>query len=199
MKTIGLIWLGLVCGTIGTLCVAYAFCEEPSASTKTKMHSGNSSASDSVVDEIDRVSVVVATDRAKTMHNIYLATLDVIHDRYFHGDRAAVPARAMEDVFSEIRRQSKVEARWISVNTRAMSIGHEPKNDFEKRAAEKIAAGDADFEVVEDGYYRRAVAVPLADGCVSCHEGFFKGPSKTQKFAGLVISVPVRRDSVKPD
>jgi hypothetical protein len=28
-----------------------------------------------------------------------------------------VPARALEDVFADIAREQKIEARWISVNT----------------------------------------------------------------------------------
>lgn len=138
-----------------------------------------------------RVSVEVARDRAKVMHDVYAATLDVIHERYFHGDRAMVPARALEDVFEQIRGRSKVEARWISVSFKPMGLNHEPKSDFEKKAAEDLAKGKPEIEVVEDGYYRRAGAILFTEGCISCHAGFFKTPSKTPKFAGLVISVPV--------
>jgi hypothetical protein len=139
--------------------------------------------------------VVAARERAKTMHDIYAASLETMHEHYFHGDRAIVPARALEDVFAEIKRQSQTEARWIAVNLRAMSINHEPKTDFEKRAAREIAAGQAAVEAVEAGFYRRAGAIPLSAGCVSCHAGLFKEPTKTPKFAGLVISVPLGEQS----
>ena len=72
-----------------------------------------------------------------------------------------------------------------------MSIDHAPESDFEKRAAKEIAAGAEDVEVLEDGYYRRAVAIPLAGGCLGCHEGVFQGNGR-KKFAGLVISMPLR-------
>lgn len=143
------------------------------------------------IDDKDRVSVEVARDRAKLMHDIYSSTLDVMHHRYFHGEKAAIPARAMEDIFAEMKLQSKSEARWISVNVRAMSIDHEPETEFEKKAAREITAGKKDIEEVEDGYYRRAIAIPLTGGCISCHEGSFRAPSKTSKFAGLVISIPI--------
>ena len=146
---------------------------------------------DPPANDSDRVSVEVARDRAKLMHDIYTATLEMMHDRYFHGERAFVPARAMHDVFSEMKRQSKVEAQWISVNMKAMSIDHEPKSEFEKMAAKEIAGGKSELEVVENGFYRRAGAIPLSDGCISCHGGFLREPSKSPKFAGLVISVPV--------
>jgi len=140
------------------------------------------------------VSVAVARDRAQLMHRIYAATLDVMHERYFHGDRAIVPARALEDVFAEVARDSQIKARWISVNTKAMSINHEPKSDFEKRAATEIAAGKESVEVTEAGHYWRAAAIPLADGCVSCHTGFFNGPPKSPRFAALVIGIPVVKE-----
>jgi hypothetical protein len=145
-----------------------------------------------VIEEQDRVTVEVARDRARMMHEIYSSTLDVIHDRYFHDDKSAIPARAMEDVFREMNARSKSDARWIAVNLRAMSIDHEPETDFEKQAARELASGKSEFEKIEDGYLRRATPIPLTGGCISCHEGGFKPPTKVAKFAGLVISIPVR-------
>ncbi len=142
-------------------------------------------------DDVHRVPVAVARDRVKVMQEIYLTTLHVMHDRYFHADRSIVPARAMEDVFTEMERQTGSKANWISVNLKAMSINHEPKTEFEKRAAREIAAGEATVEVIEDGYFRQASAVSMTGGCISCHAGFFNQPSKSQKYAGLVISIPI--------
>ncbi|MEI8381973.1 MAG: DUF3365 domain-containing protein [Planctomycetota bacterium] len=147
----------------------------------------------------DRVTLAVARDRAKVMEDVYKTTLDVIHHRYFHGERAAVPARAMEDVFAEMKRQSKVEARWISINTKAMSINHDPKTDFELRAVKELGDEKSEIETVEDGYYRRAGVIPLTSGCLSCHEGLFKSSSKVQRYAGLVISIPIREESAKQE
>jgi hypothetical protein len=99
----------------------------------------------------------------------------------------------MEDVFAEVEKLSNIKAGWISVNTKAMSIQHEPKNDFEKQAAKAIAAGKGEFELVENGVYHRAGAIPLGAGCVACHTGFFSKTPQTQRFAGLVISVPINK------
>jgi hypothetical protein len=127
------------------------------------------------------------------MHDIYETTLDVMHRHFFRSDRSVLPARAMEDVFSEMARQSSVQARWISVNTKAMSIHHEPETDFEKQAAQEIAAGKENFELVEKGYYQRAGRIPLGVGCVGCHTKLFSSPSTSTspRFAGLVIRIPV--------
>ncbi|HVA49888.1 MAG TPA: hypothetical protein VNH11_26210 [Pirellulales bacterium] len=72
-----------------------------------------------------------------------------------------------------------------------MSLSHKPKSDFEKAAAKETADGNEEYELVEDGYYRRAGAIPLTSGCVNCHAGFFKAPPKSPRFAGLIISMPV--------
>lgn len=175
------------------LCLAAALSAEPPGGNPGSAAGSLSSASENAA--AHRVSVEVARDRAKVMHDVYAATLEAVHHHYFRGDRDIVPARAMEDIFSEMKRQSKVEARWISVNLKAMSIDHEPKSDFEKRAAKEIAAGKLEVEAVEGGFYRRAGAIPLAGECISCHAGFFRDPPKTPRFAGLVISVPVDADT----
>lgn len=142
------------------------------------------------------VSLTIARDRAKWMHNIYAATLEVMHEHYFDKNKAVLPARAMEDIFAEMSRQSNIETRWISVNTKPMSVRHEPKSDFEKQAAKAIAAGQEEFEQIENGRYFRAAPIPLSDDCVSCHTGFFSAAPKTPRFAGLVISLPVSEKSL---
>jgi hypothetical protein len=164
-----------------SLGIAFAFAEEPDVPSDP-------------TDGQPKVTVAVARDRAALMHRIYGSTLEVMHERYFHNDRAIVPARALEDVFADVGRDSKIKARWIAVNTKAMSVTHEPKTDFEKRAAVEIGSGKESVETTEDGYYWRAGVIPLADGCVSCHTGFFKDPPKTPRYAALVIGVPVSGD-----
>ena len=141
------------------------------------------------------ISVQTAREKAKLMQRIYLATLEIMHDHYFHGERAVVPARAMEDVFEMVKGETNSEANWISVNMKAMSIGHRPKTEFEKTAAKEIAKGKGAYEAVTDGYYRRAAAVPLNSNCVGCHGGLFKTQSKKTKFAGLIVSIPVNQKS----
>ncbi len=136
--------------------------------------------------------VADARQRAVLMDEIYQSTLNVMHERYFHGDRAVVPARAMEDIFKEIQQHSRVEARWISVSFDAMSLNHKPKGDFENKAAEAIANGKPYLETVDGDFYRRATPVPLGAGCVTCHQGFFRNSSSKPKFAGLVISIPLK-------
>jgi hypothetical protein len=137
------------------------------------------------------VTEAEARARAKLMHGICAATLDSMHHHFFQRGRPVLPARAMEDVFAEVEKQSKIKAKWISVNTKAMSIDHEPRTSFERKAAKAIAEGKGEFELVEDGVYCRAGAIPLGAGCVTCHTGLLATTPQTERFAGLVISVPI--------
>lgn len=187
MKATWPLCLGIVFVSLSLTSITRVCSDEPVASNSE----GNTPKSPGAESDAEAPTLEVARDRAKVMHDVHAATLEVLHDRYFHGPRAMVPARAMQDVFSAIKQESKVEARWISVSMKPMSIDHAPESDFEKKAAKENAAGKSHFEVVEDGYYRRAGAIPLSSGCVGCHGGFFKEPSKKPKFAGLVISVPI--------
>lgn len=186
--------VGIPVAAVAMFVVALALCGEPSAENVNEPSADEAAAKAGEAAADVRVPVAVARERAELMHRIYAATLEVLHHRYFHDSRATVPARAMEDVFAEMARQSQVEANWIAVNTRAMSLSHEPKSEFEKAAAKEISDGKEQYELVEDGFYRRAGAIPLASGCVNCHAGFFKAPPKSPRFAALVISVPVKEE-----
>ncbi|MEK6235559.1 MAG: DUF3365 domain-containing protein [Planctomycetales bacterium] len=183
----------------GMLCAAAAlFAEPPLESKKESTAAENADSADRWDDE-KRVSVESARERARLAHNIYATTLDVIHHRYFRNERSTIPARAMEDVFSQIARQENIKGRWIAVNAKAMSIDHKPRDDFEKQAAKAIAAGSEDYERVENGVYRRAKGISLMNrGCLICHLGF-GASGKTQRFAGLVITIPVDKDARLPE
>jgi|GEM_PF-652620 len=139
-----------------------------------------------------RLSIAEAREKAKLTHKLYAATLHAMHQHYFINDRAAVPARVMENMFSDVEHDENMKARWISVNTKAMSVDHEPETDFEKQAAKEIGSGKSDYEQVDDGVYQRAGAISLMNhGCLSCHVGFFKKNTK-DRFAGLIIAIPVK-------
>ena len=145
-------------------------------------------------EDVERLTVSAAKERAKLLHNVYSATLDTLHHHYFHANKSVLPARAMEDIFETLDEESKIKANWISVNTNAMSVHHEPDTDFEKKAARALSRGSEDYERIENGYYYRAGPIALGAGCVSCHTGFFSGQSKTPRMAGLVIGIPVETE-----
>lgn len=142
-----------------------------------------------------RVAIATAKDRVKVLHEVYSATLDSMHHHFFRRDRAVLPARAMDDIFAAVDKTTKIQARWIAVNTPAMSLDHEPESEFEKKAAAELGAGKSEWESVEKDFYRRATPIPLESGCVGCHTKFGGPNDKTPRFAGLVVSIPLIRES----
>jgi len=138
------------------------------------------------------ISVAEARERAKLMHEIHFATLEALHQHYFQRERAVLPARAMDDVFAAINKQTKIKTRWIAVNTPAMSIDHKPETKFEQDAAAELALGKPAFDRVEKGYYHRVGVIPLGPGCVTCHTRLGAPATKLPRVAGLVISIPVK-------
>lgn len=140
----------------------------------------------------DRVPLAAARDRAGLMHEVFADTLEVVHRHYFRRDGAVLPSRALEDVFTRLDRRSGVKAKWIAVNTSAVSVNHEPETAFEKAAAAALADGKAEFSRVEQGYYLRAGVIPLGAGCVGCHTRNAPVTDKKPRVAGLVIAVPVK-------
>jgi hypothetical protein len=139
-----------------------------------------------------RVTVAVARDRAELLHDVFADTLDVVHQHYFRREASVLPARALDDVFTRIEKRSNAKVRWIAVNAPAMNVDHEPKSDFEKKAAKELADGKAEFSRVEDGYFLRAAPIPLGAGCVRCHTKFAPVAVKKPLLAGLVIAIPVK-------
>ena len=117
--------------------------------------------------DVKRVPLEDARVKAKLLHDVYSSTLDVMHHHYFREDRSAIPARVMEDIFTELEERENIKAGWISVNAKAMSIDHEPDTDFEKQAAKTLASGQKDYERVEKGMYQRATGISLMESRLS--------------------------------
>jgi len=171
-------------------CAAWVYGKEPAGSGGEGATAADAPA--------PRISVETARDRARLLHGAYAATLDAMHHHYFQTNRSVLPARALEDVFADLSDQTQIEARWISVNTPAMSVHHEPRTEFEKKAAEMLGAGKPFHEQIEEESYLRAAPIPLGGGCISCHLGFSKAAGEKPRFAGLVIRVPISEGRRQP-
>ena len=152
-------------------------------------------ADDKPTDE-PRLTVEQARTQAKLLHDTYISTLHAMHRRYFddsarQNKQIAVPSRVMEEIFADIQLRWKMKARWLAVNAQAMSLGHEPQDDFEKEAARLFVQGKESHEQVVDGVYRHAGSIALFSSCLKCHAPAPMNPD-VARYAGLVISVPVK-------
>lgn len=179
MHRLQIVWTSLV--ALAAVCVAPAVGEDPGKTV---------SAAPSAVEGARR--------QAQLLHRVYTATLDAMHEHYFHANRAVLPARAMEDVFQQLATEEKIEARWIAVNTQPMSVSHTPRTEFEKQAAEILGSGKPFHEKVEPTAYLRAAPIPLSGGCINCHMGFMRDTGTKPRVAGLVIRVPLEESRTQP-
>ena len=147
--------------------------------------------SDHPESNIAAVSVDEARRQATLLHETYVAILLAVHREYFDEDeRDTLPARVFEDVFKKLDAQTKGHTRWISVNTPAMNVDHEPQPGFEEAAAAALASGKVAAETVNSGMYTRAAGIPFAASCSKCHQSAL-GHRRAGRMAGLVISLPV--------
>ncbi len=188
-------WSGSITAAGALLFVTVAWCAEPAEKTKPSTPSpvAQEAKAEGRAKAVKRLPVEAARERARLLHKIYDATVEAMHHHYFRKNRTIAPPRAIEDVFKKISEEEGIHARWISVNTKAMSIKHKPKDAFEKAAAEAIAEGKQTFERTEAGNYRRAGAISLSGGCLDCHGTLGMDPL-TPRFAGLVITIPVEKE-----
>lgn len=137
-------------------------------------------------------SVAEARQRARLLHGTIHDTLQVVHARYFReGERLAIPAAALQDVFKQLEEREGIKLRWLVVEGRPMNIDHEPRDAFEKEAARLLASGRPEHELATPDLYRHAGPITLRAECLKCHL-----PSRSDnkpRTAGLLISVPVGR------
>lgn len=129
--------------------------------------------------------------QAEVLHSAMHSALRVVHDRYYKEDEGlAIPAAALEEVFQDVQNEHRVQFRWLVVEGQAMNVDHSAKTDFEKDAVKALKEGQPFLETTEEGMYRRAGPITLANHCLKCHVPDRK--STKNRTAGLIISVPLQ-------
>lgn len=143
-------------------------------------------------ERVDRAvpTAAEARARAELLHETLHATLQAVHHAYFRPDDGSpIPAATLREVFRELSQRQKVQLRWLAVNAQAMNVDHQPRDDFEKAAAQAIAAGQDSYEQADRGTYRRAGLITLGSECLKCH--LPNRTSNKSRAAALVITLPV--------
>lgn len=135
-------------------------------------------------------TVTEARRQAEILHSTLHSSLRVIHDRYYKEDEGLpIPAAILGEVFRDVEAEQKVKLRWLAVEGLAMNSDHKPADEFERKAAEKLKAGERSHEMTADGVYRRAAPITLSGHCLKCHMPDRK--STRDRVAGLIIAIPV--------
>lgn len=136
-------------------------------------------------------SVEEARSRARLLYTAIDGALQVMHRDFFDDeDSLRIPSRSLEDVFAVLSKDHDIKLRWLAVNAQAMSVDHNPQNDFERGAVKAIMAGQQEFDAAEEGTYRYAGMIRLGGECLKCHVPMRR--SLEDRFAGLVISMPLK-------
>ncbi|MCC7423466.1 MAG: DUF3365 domain-containing protein [Planctomycetaceae bacterium] len=142
-------------------------------------------------------SLKEARGRARLLHESLHSTLQYVHREYYREDEGLkIPAVTLKGVFRDLEAAHKVKIRWLAVNARAMSVDHEPSDDFHKEAIKAIGAGRESFETIEKDVFRYAGAIVLHAECLKCHL-----PARTSnkpRSAAIVISMPLQQ-SLSPN
>jgi hypothetical protein len=137
-------------------------------------------------------TVQEARARARLLHEAFHATLQIVHHQYYREDEGLLlPARTLRTVFGEMARRKSVSLRWLAVEGQAMNVDHEARDEFEREAVKRLAAGKGEHERFSDGVYRYAGAITLSSECLKCHVPNRK--STEDRTAGLLITMPVSK------
>ena len=141
----------------------------------------------------DTHSAVTADEariRARILHEAFHGALQVMHRDFFREDqKLKLPSKSLEDVFSEMAKAHQIELRWVAVNANAMSINHEPQNDFEREAVAALSSGEEEFERITEETFQYAGSIRLSASCLKCH--VHSRTSNDDRKAGLVITIPL--------
>ena len=145
-------------------------------------------------DKARDVNIVHARRLASILFESVHGSLQVMHRDLFREDESVkIPSRSLEDVFSVLNRKHKVELRWLSVDTQAMNIDHEPSSEFEKEVVRHLRTQESNFESVEGNQFHFAGRIRLSTTCLSCHVP--RRSDNDDRFAGLLMTFDLQSDS----
>jgi len=123
-----------------------------------------------VPDEPERLTPKEARRTIALLDRTYQSALRQIHRRFPVGNgQPVVAAVAIRDVQREVGATMGLSSRFLAVGTKAMNPDHEPKDAFEREAAQELKRGARWVEAQEAGRLRVATTVPLGGGCFPCH------------------------------
>jgi len=137
----------------------------------------------------ERMTVKEARRSIAVLNAVYQSTLRQVHRRFPVGTgQPVVAALVLRDVQRELGAGAAPASRFLAVKTKAMNPDHEPRDVFERRAAEELARGARWVERIEEGRLRAATPVPLGGGCFPCHST----PAGGVALAAISWSVPIK-------
>jgi hypothetical protein len=136
------------------------------------------------------VTVAEARRQAEVLHATVHVSLQLVHHNLYREDEGLLlPAAVMREVFAELEAEQPVKLRWLVVEGQAMNADHLANDQFERDAVAALIKGDAAYEEVANGLYRRAGPITLGNVCLKCHVPDRK--TTEDRTAGLIVAIPV--------
>lgn len=117
-----------------------------------------------------RISAAEARRTVDLLHDVYVNSVVMTHSTYVK-DAATPPAATVaRRLFEAVAAKGWTQTRWMNNRARALNPAHNPRDEFERSAAEQLLKGSPRVEKLEGDRLRIALPVPLADrSCQTCH------------------------------
>jgi hypothetical protein len=128
----------------------------------------------------DDAAVARARREVKLLDDVYKAAVVLITEHYVNGPTDLAAGEAAVALFAAMKEKGWHEAALVDATGEPINPENSPRDEFERKAIEKISGGAAYYdEVVEhDGKrtLRAATIVPVVmEKCVMCHKGYKVG------------------------
>ncbi len=133
--------------------------------------------------------------QVRMLDDIYKGGIVLITENYVHDDTGLPAGVAFKKLFEAAEKKGWHTVRLLDATGDPYNPENSPREGFEKRAVERLLAGDASYdEVVQENdepYLMAATAVPVVmEKCVMCHESY-KGVKAGHAIGALAYKVPI--------
>lgn len=144
----------------------------------------------------DDAAVARTRKQVKMLDDIYKTAVVLITTHYVNDESDLAAGEAAVALFDAIKKKGWHEVRLLDATGDPIEAKNSPRDAFEKKAIERIKAGDDWYEeVVEiDGqkHLRAATPIPVVlDKCIMCHAHYADFKKKGQAIGSLSYTIKV--------
>ena len=147
----------------------------------------------------DSVAKATPVDRARRevqmLDDIYKTSIVLITTHYVDNKDSLPAGSAFKALFEAVKKKGWHEVRLLDATGDPYEPDNAPKEGFEKRAIQKILAGQASYDevVTENGkqFLQAATAIPVVmEKCTLCHDGY-KSVAAGKAIGALGYKIPI--------
>ena len=139
-----------------------------------------------------------ARREVRLLDDIYKTSIVLITTHYVNDDKDLAAGSAFKALFEAVEKKGWHQVRLLDATGEPYNDENSPKEGFEKRAIQKLLAGEVSYDEVEQEgdrrYLRAATAIPVVmDKCIMCHENYRDVP-KGRAIGAVGYRVPILTD-----